>query len=149
MKRPDFAIVFADGGTRLHVIGDHARIDNLDANGVRGARECGVCLFSVAYMVVIGDVGGRAGEDERRSGPDGLFHVDGGGKLFPCDADQFGGVASLQRRVGDHHRDDVADVLRFVRRHHRIRLERRLRPVGVGDRSEARQTAQVAKSPAT
>ena len=52
-------------------------------------------------------------------------------------------TARLQSRVGHHHRDDVAHVLRFVRRHHRIRLERRVRPVGVGDRGEAGQVANV------
>ena len=136
-------VIFADGGARLHIVGDHSRVDDFDANRVRGAGERLVGLLLVADMGVIGDVAGRAGEDERRSGPERLFHVGDGGKVLPRDADQFGGVARLQNRVGDHHRDDVADVVRLVRRHHRIRLERRLRPVGVGDRSEARQSAEI------
>ena len=137
-----FRIVFADGGTRLHIVGDHPRIDDFNADRVRGARECGLRLLFVADVIVVSDIAGRAVKDERRSGPDGLFHVDGGGKLLPGDADQFGGVARLHGRVGDHHRDHVADVVRFVGRHHRIGLERRLRSIGVGKRSEARQTAE-------
>ena len=94
-------------------------------------------------MSVVGDIAGRAGEDERRSGLDGFFHVDDGGKLFPGDADQFGGVARLQARVGDRHRDDVADMMDLVFRHHRIWLERRLRPVGVGDGRETGEGAEI------
>ena len=48
-----------------------------------------------------------------------------------------------QTRVGDHHRDDVADVVGFLGRHHRIGLQRRLRPIGVGDRSKAGQIAEI------
>ena len=94
-------------------------------------------------MRIVGHIAGRAGKDQRRAGLDGFFHVDDGGKLFPGDADRFGGVARLRRRIGDHHRDDVADMVDLVRRHHRIGLERRVRPVGVGDRSDAGESAEI------
>ena len=136
-------VIFADGGARLHIVGDHSRVDDFDANRVRRAGERLIRLLLVADMGVVGDIAGRAGEDERRSRPHGLVHVGDGGKILPCDADQFGGVARLQGRVGHHHRDDVAHVVRFVRRHHRIGLERRVRPVGVADRGEAGQVAEV------
>ena len=134
-------IVFPDGRTRLHIIGDNARIDDSDANRVGRARERVIRLLFVADMGVIGDVAGRAGEDERRSRQQGFVHVGNGGEILPADADQFGGAAGLQRRVRRHHRDDVAHMVRFVRRHHRIRLERRVRPVRVADRGEAGQVA--------
>ena len=110
---------------------------------MRGRLECGVRFLLVADMSIVGDIAGRAGKDERRSGLDGFFHVDGGGKLFPGDADQFGGVARLRRRIGDRHRDDVADMMDLVCRHHRIGLQRRLRPVGVGDRSDTGESAEI------
>ena len=132
-------IVLPDRGAGLHVVGDDARIDNFDSDRPRRLRECGVGFLLVADMIVIGDVVGRAGEDQRRPGPDGLFHVDDRGKLFPSDADQFGGVAPLKRRIGDDHRDDVADMIGLALRHHRIRLQRRPRLVGVRNRSNAGQ----------
>ena len=69
-------IVFADSGARLHIVRDGSRIDDPDPNRLRGAGKRGVRLFLVADVRVIGDVAGRAGEDQRRAGPDGLFHVD-------------------------------------------------------------------------
>ena len=137
-----FRIVFPDGGTRLHVVCDRPRIDDLDPGRVGGRLECGVRFLLVADMSIVGHIAGRAGKDHRRAGLDGFFHVDDGGKLFPRDADQFGGVARLRRRIGDSHRDDVADMMDLVCRHHRIGLERRVRPVGVGDRSDAGERAE-------
>ena len=96
-------------------------------------------------MIVIGDIARGAGEDQRRAGPNRRFHVDGGGQFFPGDADQFGGVARLMRRIGDDHGDDVADMIGLVFRHHRIRLERRLGLIGVGDWSKAGQRPEIAE----
>ena len=62
-----------------------------------------------------------------------------------CQVTRISSDASRARRVriGDYHRNDIADVVRLVRRHYRIRLERRLGPVGVGDRSEAGHSAEI------
>ena len=110
---------------------------------VRCVGERLVGFLFVADIGVISDVAWRAGKDERRPRAQGLIHIRDRGKAIPCHADQFGGVTGLQSRVGDHHGDDVADVMRLVHGHHRIRLERRIRLVGIGDRSKARQAAEV------
>ena len=94
-------VIFANGRARLHIVGDRSRVYDLDANCVRRARERLIGLLFVADMGVVSDVAGRAGEDKRRLRPNRLLHVDRGGKLFPCDADQFGarrGPARSYRR---------------------------------------------------
>ena len=138
-------VVFANGGARLHIVGDHARVHHSDANRVRCAGERLIRRLLVADMSVVRDIARRLGEDKRRLRPQRLFHVSHDGKLFPCDADQFGAVARLIARIGDHHRDDVADMVRFVRRHHWIRLERRVRPVGIRHGRETGQVADVSE----
>ena len=112
---------------------------------MRRARKRLIGLLFVADMSVVGDVAWRVGEDQRGSRPHRLFHIGDDGKVFPCHADQFGRVTRLLGRVGNHHRDDVANVVRFDRRHNWIGLERRARPVGVVDRSKARQVAKLGK----
>ena len=109
-----FRIIFANGRARLHIIGDHARVDDLDANRVRCAGERLIRLLLIADMGVVSDVTRSIREDKRRVRPQSIFHVGHDGKRVPCHADQFGAVARLESRVGDHHRDNVADVLRFI-----------------------------------
>ena len=65
-------------------------------------------------MGVVGDIAGGAGEDLRRARPQRRFDVDDQRKLFPGDGDCLGGVARLKERIGDDHRDDVADMGGFV-----------------------------------
>ena len=110
---------------------------------MRRPFECGVRFRLVADVVVVGDIVRRTGEDERRSRPHGLFHVDRGGKLLPGDADEFGGVPRRKSGLGDHHREDVADMMDLVGRHHRVGLERRFRLVGVGNRGKAGHGAEI------
>ncbi len=142
-KAAGFRIVFANGRARLHIIGDDARVHDFDANIVRGAGERLVRLVLTADMRVVSDVARSGVEDERRVGPQGSFHVGHDGKRVPGDADQFGAVARLKSRIGDHHRNDVAHMLRFIRSHHRIGLERRVRSVGIADRGDARHVADI------
>ena len=56
-------IVLSDRSARLHVVGDHARVDNFDADRARRPRECGVGFLLVAEVSVICDIAGRAGKD--------------------------------------------------------------------------------------
>ena len=92
------------------IVGDDARVDDLDANHVRGAGERPSVSCLVADMGVIGDVAGRAGEDERRIGRMASSMSVTAGRSSQRHA-SFGGVARLPCRVGDHHRDDVADMM--------------------------------------
>jgi hypothetical protein len=142
-KAAGFLIIFANGGAGLHIIGDNARVHDSDANRVRCAGERLIRLLFIADVGVVSDVARSIGEDERRVGLEGLFHIGHDGKRVPCHADQFGAVARLESRVGNHHRDNVAHVLRFIQRHHRIRLKRRVRRVGIGDWGKAGQVAKV------
>ena len=61
-------VIFANGGARLHIVGDRSRVDDSDANRVRGAGEGLIRLLFVANMGVVSNVAGRASKDKRRAG---------------------------------------------------------------------------------
>ncbi len=133
------------GRARLHVIGDDARVDDLEARLARGGRENRVGLGLVADMRVIGDISGRAVEQPRRAGPHGLLHVDERGQRLPFDRRRLDGVAGLGGGLRDDHRDNVADMIDLGPGDDGIRLQRRLRAVGVLNRRQARQPAETFK----
>src|ERR1700722_13710690 len=64
-KAAGFRIIFTNSGARLHIIGDDARVDDLDANCARCAGERLIRLLLIADMGVVSDVTGSIREDKR------------------------------------------------------------------------------------
>ncbi len=136
-------IEFAHRRTRLHVIRDGARVDDLDPNLVERRGERCVSFLLVADMGVEGDVAGRPANTIGAPAAMAASEFDDCGKVFPCHPDRLDAVARLQRRVGDDHGDDVPDMMDFVRRHHRKRFGGSLRAIGIRKRSQTRRIAEA------
>ena len=142
----DFARRLIDVGARrarLHVVGDHARVDDLEGRLSRRLGEHSVRLVLIADVGVVGGVGRRAVEHQRRPWAHGFLHVDHRRQDLPIDSESLGGLFCDADGLGDDHRDEVADMIDDAVRHHRIGFERGLRAVGILDRSEARQAAEA------
>ena len=107
---------------RLQRIGDHALVDDLHPDRVRGRRECGVARGGIAHAVERSDV--AVFGDERFRPVHRCIGACGRGQVrirrqrVPVDFDELGRVARLVAGLGDHHRHCVtyeADNVRSER----------------------------------
>jgi hypothetical protein len=96
---------------------------------VRGSRE-GTVIVAVAEGYARGDVRGCALMGKRRIGRDRIEAVGNRGQDVVIDFDEGGRVFGNVARLGDHHRDGLADIASLgVHQHHR-REQLRDRRVG-------------------
>ena len=147
IQRPTIAggVIFGDRAARLQIIGDDARVDDFNFDAMARLSENGVGLGLVANMRVIGDIIGRPGKHQRRARRQGALSIDGGGQRSPSDLNRLRRVARLDFACGHRHGDDVADVMCFAGGDDRVRLEGRLRAVGIFHRGDAGQRPQSDK----
>ena len=135
------AAVVADGGTRLHGVGDQAIVRQVQLGDVRSAGKSGIDLRLVAQRPVVAMVVGRGIVQGRGLG--GLGHVDDGAEHLVVHINQLGSVFGLFQRLGHHHGDVVTHVAHFVQRQDGVwRLLHGL-AVGAGDQPAARQAANL------
>ena len=111
----------ADGGTRLHGIGDEPVVDDFDAGDVVGLREGGVHGLLFAQVPVEAGVRGHVVVHQGAAVGNGLVHVDDGRQFLEIHRNLLGGVLGLTQRLGDDHRHRVADVAYLARGQHRMR----------------------------
>ena len=140
---PGAGVVFAGDAARLDRIGGDAVDDEALLDHMRGSRERRIGLGLVAGLVEIGLVVRAVVVELRRALLERLARRHHGRPRRVIDRDGFGRVAGEIERVGDHHRDRIADmhgaidgdrrprrqihraaVALLVRRHRRQRAER-------------------------
>ncbi len=138
-----FRVERSDRSARLHVIRHDARIHDLNLHRTRGLREGLVCLRLVADIRIEGDIARGSRENPDCVGPKRFNRLSDRWERLPIDRQRLGGVFRGEGRVGDGHRDNVADVMRLVPGHHWIGLQRRLRSVGILDRRQAGKVAEM------
>ena len=107
----------ADRAARLHVLCVHAGDDVAAFHNMGGAGEGRLGRRAVAAFGGVGDVVGVFVPQARRIGFRGFGNVRHRRQRFVIHHDQFGGVLRLRQRLGDHHRDRVADIARAVDHH--------------------------------
>ena len=135
------AVMLADGGARLHRVGDQPIVDELEARHVMGAREGSVDRRLVAEMPVEAEIAGGGIEQQRPARLDGLVAGDHRRQLPVVDLDQLGRGFRLLARFGHDHRHGVADMAHLALGEHRAHRLGHRRAVLRGDEPAARQAA--------
>ncbi len=115
------AIELADGGARLDRVGDETVVDEVEPDDARRPGERRIDRGEVAEVPVVAEIARRLVAHLWRPRAQRRGRVGDGGLLDIVDPDQFGGVAGLRRRLGDDHRDRVADMADPVDCQHRVR----------------------------
>ena len=114
-------VIGRDRRARLHRVDDHAIIDEPEANDVGGARECLRDLVGIAIVIIERDVVRRFLVERRRAGFCRLARPGHRGQRLDLDRDRLGGFACLNRGLGDHERQRIADEAHLVGRQRRPR----------------------------
>ena len=104
------ALELADGGARLHRVRHQAVVEQVEPDDVLGARERGIGRGLVADVPVVADVAGRVVMHRDRVGFERLPHMRDGRQRLDLDVQLLRRVLGVLPRVGDHHRDRVADM---------------------------------------
>ena len=130
-------VVLAGGGARLHRVADHAAVDEIELRDMRRLRERGFGGRLVADLPVERDVARRLAPDLRRARCERAIDRGDDRQIVDVELDQFSGVLRLQQRLGDDHRDRLADMAHAIHGHGRMR------------RIELRLAADVLSHPAT
>ena len=107
-------IVFADGGARLHVVGDDARIDDRDFRHRMRTGECGVSRILVTDRNVEQKIARVIGPDLRRFLLHGIGDTHHRGERPPLHLDRLERIARVLDGVGHHESNGVADVPHLV-----------------------------------
>ena len=81
----------------------------IERDDVRGARECGVRRGGVAGLGLDGDIRRARIPHGDCASRDGVRRRDDRRQRLPVDDDPLGAVARGERRLGDDHRDGLAD----------------------------------------
>ena len=131
--------------TRLDRVRDQAVVAERQLADVRRVAERGIDRRLVAAAPHVADVVGRDAVDRFAARVLRRRRVDDRLQLVVRDVDHRRRVARLVERLGDDHRDRIADVERLaVREHRMLRLLHR-RAVEVVDQPAARQPADLAE----
>ena len=107
-------IVGGDGRARLHGVDHEAVVEELEPGHMGGLGEGRLHLLGVAVVVVERHVAGDVVEQLRRAGLDRLAGAGDGGQRLDVEHDGLGGFLGLDRGLGDHAGDGVADETDLV-----------------------------------
>ena len=149
VNRSAAASYSATRAARLHVIGDEALVDDFDPRHMRGLGEDGVGLGLVADMRRHRRrcrARRRKPEPRRAEWPP---HIDDRRQRLPVDGSASAASRALARRVRDDHRDDIADMMNRIARHHRIGLAGIIEPSEFVNLARQGNPPSAAKSLAT
>ena len=123
------AVMLADGGARLHRVGDQPVVYEVEARHMVGARESGVDRRLVAQMPVEAEIAGGGIEKQRPARLNGLVGGDHRRQFPVVDLDKLGRGFRLCARLGDDHRHGVTDMA------HLSLGEKRARRLAMGEPS--------------
>jgi hypothetical protein len=116
------AVVLADRRARLHRIRHEPVVVQVELRDVGGVLERGLGRRLVAELPVVAEVARRRLAMELRcAGLESGDRIDHRRQDVVIDLHELCGVARLAERIGDHHRDMVADVAHGVDREHGVR----------------------------
>jgi len=122
-------VIFADGRARLHRVRDQTIIDEVELHHLRRLGESRLRLRLVAEFPLEAGVVRRFGMNLRRSRGLTRRERHGGRQFLIIDVDHLGGGFRLCLRLGDDHRDVVADIAHRVEREHGMRADLHRRAV--------------------
>ncbi len=134
-------IVGGDRGARLHGVDDEAVVEELEPRHMGGVGEGLLHLLGVAEMIVERDVVGHVVEELRRAGLHRLARLGDRGEGLDVEHDRFRGLLRLDRGLGDHAGDGVADEADLVDRERRAERLLHRRAVAVLERRHAFEPA--------
>ena len=107
-------MILADRGARLDRVGGDAGVVELERDHVLGVGKRGVGRVLVAHHQRERDVVRRLVPHRRRARLHRILDGDDRRQRLVVDLDQFGGIARLRQRFGDHEGDAVADRAHLV-----------------------------------
>ena len=109
-ERAAAGVILGDRGARLHRVGHQAVVDDVELGDVLGRLEGGVDRFRVAEVPLVDRVVRRDVVNLRRAGLLRRRRIGDRRQHRVIDFDLLGGIARLRQRLGDHHRDRIADM---------------------------------------
>ncbi len=135
------AVIFGQRRARLDGVGRQTVVDEIDLGDVLGGGEGGVDRLGVAERPFIDRVVGRHRVDLRAGLR--LGRIGHRRQQFVIDLDLLGAVARRGHRLGDHHRDRVADMVDRIGGERRMRRHLHRRAVLGMDHPAADQIADL------
>ena len=136
-------IVIADRRARLHRVRHQPVVDDVELGDVVGGLERGFRRALLAEVPLVDRVVRRDVMDQRRASRLRLGGIGNSGQHLIIDLDVLGRVLGLVERLGDHHGDRVAHMVRLVGRDRRMRRHLHRRAVLRGDGPAANQVADL------
>ncbi len=137
------AVEFAHRGARLHRVRDQPVVGEVELHHFRGLGERRIDHRLVADVPVVADVARHIVVHQRRARRDRIAQRRRRRQVLIVDDDLLGRVLRRLLRLGDHHRDRIADMAHLADRDHRMRRLGHRRAVLVVDLPAARQAADV------